>query len=526
MLGLVAAVLHLRHDALVALGRERWTEPALLLGLHLLLALTLLVLAAALGRRRDRWSRRGALALALLPPLVSLGGVVLPGLTAPPLRPAEPVTGPAQGPPLLLLTLDTFRADHLRADLTPRLHALGEAGLRLTQAVTPVPLTAPAHASMLTGLSPLDHGLRANGMRLGGPDAAPPSVVEELRAAGWQTAAFLAAHVVDRDTWLQAGFHHFDDRWGRGQRLAWAPALRPWTGPSRPPVRGGEEVVERAQRWLEAAEGRPGRPFLWVHLYDAHAPYQPPSEHAPSAEALAQARALDRAALRAEGGGRGLLDVVARGRVHHQKLMYEGEVRFVDVLAGRLLDALPPEAPVVVVGDHGESLDEHEYFFNHGARLYEPSLHVPFLVRWPGELAPGSTEEGLVSVEQVAGVLREVAGLPGGTLPLPREAVLASTTGQQARQLGMFLRAGERPQRGGPKRQAAAVRLDGAKIVAHGGDEPVFYDLVHDPGELQAHSPPLALEAHTETVRTLLDLPAPTLDDDQLERLRALGYVP
>lgn len=153
-------------------------------------------------------------------------------------------------------------------------------------------------------------------------------------------------------------------------------------------------------------------------------------------------------------------------------------------------------------------------------------MHVPFLVRWPGRIPAGSVEEGLVSNEQIGPLLLEAAGLEGGSLPAPVQQVLATTTGQQARQLGMFLRRGERPSQGRPKRQAAAVRLDGAKILAHGDEQPVFYDLVRDPLELTAEQPPDTLADATAQVSEHLDLPPPELDDDQLERLQLLGYMP
>ena len=457
--------------------------------------------------------------LALAPPIIALATIATPGLLTAPAPADRPTGAEAAGPTIVLLTLDTFRADHLDPEHTPALSGLAAEGCLYRQAVTPVPLTAPAHAGMLTGLDAATHGLRANGMSIE-PEL---SVVPRLAAAGYRTGAFLAAHVLDRTTGLSAGFHHYDDRWGARQRHAWSPALRLLLGKGRPVARRGDEVVERALRWVDAEE-RPA--FLWVHLYDAHAPYRPPESFRPDEAELAEARRLDNQEWDKKARGMGLFEMVERGRVESQKLLYRAETRWVDELVSRVLVAVGSDAVVVVAADHGESLDEHEYFFNHGARLWEPSLHVPFMVRWPGELSAGCTEDGLVSIAQIGPLLLAAAGLDGGGLPSPVHEVWASTTGQQARQVGMFTHLGKAPDQRGRNRQSAALRLDGAKVLSHEGAAPVYHDLHLDPEEVTAVPVPETLREASDRVQERVSGPPPALDQEQLERLRALGYVP
>jgi len=517
--GLGAALAHVRHDALGSLGVEAQAAAAVLCAGHVLLGGPLLLIGRALLRSERLPVRGSGVLVTLAPPAIALATIALPGLQTAPAPPDDLGHARASGPTIVLITLDTFRADHLDPEHTPALLGLAAEGCHYRQAVTPVPLTAPAHASMLTGLDVADHGLRANGMSIE-PEV---SVVPRLAAAGYRTGAFLGAHVLDRTTGLSAGFQHYDDRWGARQRHAWSPALPLLLGKGRPVARRGDEVVERALRWI-GAEDRPA--FLWIHLYDAHAPYRPPASFRPDEAALADARRRDNLEWDAKARGMGLFEMVERGRVESQKLLYRAETRWVDELVSQVLTAVGPEAVVVVAADHGESLDEHEYYFNHGARLWEPSLHVPLIVRWPGELSAGCTENGLVSIAQVGPLLLAAAGLDDGATPGPVREVWVSTTGQQARQIGMFTHLGKAPEQRRGNRQGAALRLDGAKLLSHDGAEPVYHDLHLDPEELVAAPVPEALQAAGDLVEERVSVPPPTLDQDQLERLRALGYVP
>jgi len=167
----------------------------------------------------------------------------------------------------VLVTLDTVRADHLgcygdRQAVTPWLDRLAGEGLRFANASSAVPLTLPSHTSLLTGLLPPHHGLRNNGVGALRPGTATLATL--LAGAGYRTAAFVGAFVLDHRFGLKAGFEVYDDEIERD----------PKAGAVLEAERPGREVVDRALAWLGKEDQRPF--FLWVHLYDAHAPYAPP----------------------------------------------------------------------------------------------------------------------------------------------------------------------------------------------------------------------------------------------------------
>ena len=274
---------------------------------------------------------------------------------------------PAQPFNLLLITLDTTRADRLgcygspHGD-TPVLDALADESCLFERAYAPVPLTLPSHASLMTGLYPPEHGLRTNSgqQRL---DSDVPVLAERLRKQGYQTGAFLGAFVLDHKFGLDHGFEVYDDH----MELA----RNPFMGDGHEHmVRSGEHVVDAALRWLKGTGRKPF--FCWVHLFDPHTPYDPRPE-------LFGERFRDRP--------------------------YDAGIAYVDRQVDRLLYALRQSGQdsrtiVAVVGDHGESLGEHQER-THGFMLYNSTLHVPLIIRWAGEEAPVrriSTPVSLVDV--------------------------------------------------------------------------------------------------------------------------------
>jgi choline-sulfatase len=304
------------------------------------------------------------------------GGCRAPGESAAAAR-TEAAGGPLN---LLLVTLDTVRSDHLgcygdAAAETPHLDALARQGLRFARATSPVPLTLPSHTTILTGLLPPHHGTRNNGTA---PLAAGiPTLATVLAGAGYRNAAFVAAFVLDHRFGLNRGFAVYDDEIERPADASWLlEAQRP-----------GDQVVDRALGWLAAADPRPF--FLWVHLYDAHAPYNPPSPY----------------------------------RERHPGRPYDGAIAFDDAQVGRLLAALASRGlddrtVVAIAADHGESLGEHGEL-THGLLLYEPVLSVPLLLRAPGLAARRvDTPVSLVDLApSLAGLLRQpLPPPPGGAL--------------------------------------------------------------------------------------------------------------
>ena len=169
---------------------------------------------------------------------------------------------PASRPNIVLITIDTLRADRLGRGFTPAIDGLAAAGVRFDNARATVPLTLPSHVTIMTGLLPTAHGVRDNGVVFA-PQASSPTLARRLRDAGYQTGGFVGAYVLDRRFGLVDGFDAYDDRVRRN----------PAEGILLEAERPGSEVVDAALAWLKQA-----RPhfFLWVHLYDPHAPHDPP----------------------------------------------------------------------------------------------------------------------------------------------------------------------------------------------------------------------------------------------------------
>jgi arylsulfatase A-like enzyme/Tfp pilus assembly protein PilF len=247
------------------------------------------------------------------------------------------VLAPAPGQNLLLITIDTLRADALgayggRAE-TPNLDALASTGARFTFAHAHAVMTLPSHASILTGRLPFEHGVRDNaGFRLGD---SPPTLAEAARARGMATAAFVGAFPLDRQFGLARGFDVYDDVGGR--QVA--------QGELRLSERRAEEVVAPAVEWIATQHGGW---FAWIHVFDPHAPYAPPPP-------------FDR---------------------QYADHPYAGEVAYVDHALKPLLDAAraaPNGTTVVVTSDHGEGLGEHGEL-THGTFAYETTLRVPLIV--------------------------------------------------------------------------------------------------------------------------------------------------
>lgn len=305
----------------------------------------------------------------LVPFAISLGLIAVPSLGSSDAPGAEPAGG---SPHILLLTLDTTRADALGSygatgSPTPNLDRLARRGLKFQRALTASPLTLPAHASLLTGLAPPEHGLRDNGGTALGPE--PKTLPGELQKIGYRTGAFVASRVLDRRFGLDRGFDHYDDRMA-AERL----------GEYGYPERDAAAVTDSALAWVKGLEGKAPL-FLWVHYYDPHAPYRAP-------------------------GSRGS---------PHPKLAYGEEVRFMDQQIGRLLEGLEAIAQrrewlVAAVADHGESLGEHGERA-HGIFLYRSVLEVPLLLAGPG-VPKGKTVQETVASRRLAATLLRLAQRP------------------------------------------------------------------------------------------------------------------
>ena len=268
-------------------------------------------------------------------------------------------SAPAERPSILLVTLDTTRADSIGPDSsvsTPAFNALAARGRRFRQAYAAVPQTLPSHASMMTGLYPAGHGVHENARYV---PPAQPLLAEQLKNAGYRTAAFVSAFALSRRFGLGRGFDVYDEeqREGHAERTA-------------------AETNERALAWLQQSPSQPT--FLWVHYYDPHYPYTPPEPY----------------------------------RTRYANAPYRGEVAFMDEQLGRLVKEfeLRAKGPVaiVVVADHGEGLGEHGEE-QHGNLLYQSTMHVPLVVIGPGFTA--GVSDAPVSTRRLFFTMLEWAGL-------------------------------------------------------------------------------------------------------------------
>ncbi len=316
-------------------------------------------MGGAAGKSRARALRFGGAALVLL--LLPRAGVL-----------AGP-SGPDSRPNLVLITIDTLRADYLssygsRRVKTPTLDGLAAEGVLFENAYCQVPLTPPSHASILTGTYPATHGLRDFTSGPLGPDL--PTLATVLEAQGYRTAAFVSAFVLDRSWGLGRGFQLYFDEFdasagGGGQQ---ADVQRP-----------ANETLDRALPWLESAEA----PFfLWLHLFDPHHDYEPPEPF----------------------------------RSLYRDDPYAGEVAWVDSQLARLVGVLRSrgvyeDTLVVATSDHGEGLGQHGER-EHGFFLYEEVIRIPLIFKLPSSLgAAGSRVGEVVQSIDILPTVLQVLGL-------------------------------------------------------------------------------------------------------------------
>jgi len=387
---------------------------------------------------------------------------------------------PRPAPPsIVLITIDTLRADRVGAygagpGRTPTLDALAAEGVVVEDAWASVPLTLPSHATILSGLEPPHHGVHDNGTYVFPPE--PPTLATLLGARGYATGAFVGAYVLDRRFGLARGFAQYDDAIER--RTSGASVLES--------ERRAETVTSAAVSWIKAQTG----PFLaWVHLYDPHAPYDPPSPF----------------------------------RERFEGRPYEGEIAYVDASLAPLLAAARERAGdrlvVLVTADHGEGLGDHGER-THGFFVYGATLRVPLILAGAGvpraekRAGPARSADILPTLLALAGIAPP-AGLPGSDLlrgPRPREAYAETLYPQTL---------GWAPLR--------AFRSGSLRLIE--APRPELYDLSDDPGETRDRFAERPQEA--ERLRAALaavragerEAAAGPADAATTERLRALGYV-
>jgi len=393
---------------------------------------------------------------------------------------------------VVLITIDTLRADHLgcygygRAQ-TPNLDQLSQQGATFWNATSVTPLTLPAHSSIMTGSYPLAHGVRDNGGYY--LDNKWQTLAETMKASGFHTGGFISAFVLDRRWGIAQGFDEYFDHF----------ELSKYKTVSMDSVqRRGDETLGKALAWLD--KNKTSRFFTWIHFYDPHTPYDPPEPF--------------RSQFQDKSWG-----------------LYDGEIAFVDNLVGRIRDFLSSNnllstTLVVITGDHGESLGEHQEA-GHGFFIYDATTHVPLIVLDPGE-KPVKISDQVRSIDlfptiaEAAGVkipssVQGVSLLPlvrGGTLP---QKLTAYSESYFARfHYGWS--------------ELKSLRTPDYKYID--APEKELYRLSQDRSERNnlydgdaSHAKPFEAEI-TRLVSTSAAVETPKfVDEDSLNKLQALGYI-
>jgi choline-sulfatase len=392
---------------------------------------------------------------------------------------------------LVVVTVDTLRPDHLHCYgyskiETPAIDAIAKDGVLFENAVTQTPLTTPSHASIFTGLNPTTHHVRDTGGFI--LESSSTTLATILQQQGWDTAAFISSAVLKKLFGLNQGFRVYDDQMpkpGKGHEFL------------EDAERRAGDTVDRAIRWLNTQSGHPF--FLWVHVYDPHAPYTPPAPF----------------------------------REKYKGRPYDGEIAYADHELGRLFAAVrakssPANTLIAVLSDHGESLGEHGEY-THGVFLYDSTLRIAFTLSGPG------VPSGLRVKQQARTVdfLPTILELMGGKTPASVEGAsltpffgskdAAATAVSYAETLYPKINMGWVELR--------AIRTNRWKYIR--APRPELYDLSEDAGEtknvIQSHGAEVQkFEAHlkaligtdgAEKVETA------TLDQRTMDQLKSLGYL-
>ena len=424
--------------------------------------------------------------------------------------------GAARRPNVLLLSVDSLRADHAdgmggtRAT-GPTLRTLARTGTVFTQATTAAPWTTPSMASVLTGLTPWAHHVRRDDRTLSGQ---VPTLAERLRQAGYATAAVVPSATLSEEYGFARGFDFFSN--GRyDHNTVTSPAM-----------------AGTALNWLEHRPA--GRPFfLWVHFWDPHFNYLPP---APYDAAVAPAwkpvpgTVYDLAALKNAHAP------LAARELEWLRSQYDGELLHTDRYLGEILEMVDRTTDgtgtlVIVLGDHGEAFQEHGWL-THTVRVDEEMVHVPLAFRWTGHLPAGKTIDAPVSLADVAPTVLDMLELevPSGTMeggslkpliegagPAPMGPIVTETVRQAA---------------------FAALREGRMKyIIDFDSCAGQMFDLADDPGETRDLSPTRPTEAaamrerllrfyrENRAARRIPEEPLPDPSEANRQLLRSLGYL-
>ncbi|MBZ0113079.1 MAG: sulfatase [Thermoanaerobaculia bacterium] len=430
---------------------------------------------------------------------------------------SDPAVQARRFPNVIVVTVDTLRADHLSSYgysrlTSPNIDQLLADGARYSEARTIEPLTNPALSSLVTSLYPHQHGSTRNGLPIR-PGLA--SFTKQLNQRGFESAAFVGNWTLKRE--ISGLDEHFTEYREVFSRKRWLVIKGEATA---------ADITEQALEWMQQqVEESPDKPLLlWVHYVEPHAPYR------------TQRSVLPQLGLPRAGDNLPALD------------RYDSEIAFVDRWIGKLVEGVdrltPPEDNLIVfAADHGESLGEHRYW-GHGRNLFEPALRIPLGFRWKGRLQPQVVDQPATILDigpTVLGLIGYPAddayegydwtpqlATPGSPLP----AVPSRTTLLQAHKGAVQ---GVEDKKRARERGLLQIGLvhNGIKEILGLPNKVYVFDLVEDPDEDHdrevAQRPSTELEQWFESVQQGLigadGLPVPSLDAEDQDRMRSLGYL-
>jgi arylsulfatase A-like enzyme/tetratricopeptide (TPR) repeat protein len=391
---------------------------------------------------------------------------------------------------VLLVTMDTTRADRLGCygygrGRTPNLDALAAGGVLFRNTYTHVPLTLPSHCSIMTGTTPLTHGVHNNGSYFLAPERT--TLAEMLKTRGYRTAAFVASFSLDSRFGLDQGFDLYDDNFLPGRALKPVNSERP-----------AGVMAALFTAWLDARGDEPF--FAWVHFFDPHLPYRPPAPY--DREFAAEP--------------------------------YDGEVAFMDWAIGQVVGKLREKNVldrtfIVLAGDHGEGFGE-KVERGHGVFLYDGTMKVPLILYSPGRLPAGRTVASRVRLTDIVPTVLDMLDLP-----VPGEleglSLVPLAGGRTSGDRDTYIETFYPRENYGWSELVGIISGDWKYIRA---PRPELYDLKTDPAEDRNRATSdekLAADIGRKletVVRTSAGIGADSnraLTVEEQERLRSLGYV-
>jgi arylsulfatase A-like enzyme/Tfp pilus assembly protein PilF len=387
---------------------------------------------------------------------------------------------------VLLITIDTLRADHLpiygyNRVQTPNISHLAESSFVFQDAIAQVPLTLPSHTSILTGLLPVKHGVRDNGTYV--LDQKIKTLAEILKSHGFTTAAFVSSAVLDSRQHLDQGFDFYFDNLDS-------------TGAEETPGYGVErhaaDTEKEAEEWVIANKGK--KFFLWVHFYDPHDPYKPPEPF----------------------------------KTEYASHPYDGEIAYTDQAMGKLFTHLDLQKTIVIItGDHGESLGEHGEP-NHGIFLYDCTLKVPLLIHVPDGTAKRIPD--LVRHVDIAPTILDWLGIPADP-GMQGKSLIPLIEGKEKQKRLAYseskfgeLHYGWSPLESMTSRDFKYINAPRAELYARKKDPGELNNLIKEKDsiakQLNAQLQDILKSDSTQNLQSTAKV-----DPEMEEKLRALGYV-